>query len=75
MAIQLLEQGAAEGGFARAHLAGELHKTLALANAIQQMVERFAVLGAVKEESRVRRYVERGRLQAIELKVHGSLLA
>jgi hypothetical protein len=38
------------------------------------MVERFAVLGAMKEESRVRRYVERGRLQAIELKVHGSLL-
>ena len=46
LGAQLLEQGAAEGGFARAHFAGELHKTLALANAIKQMVKRFAVLGA-----------------------------
>lgn len=40
---ELLKHGAAERGFARAHLAGELHEALAFANPVQQVVERFAL--------------------------------
>src|ERR1039457_6562803 len=69
MAVELFQQGAAEGGFARADLAGELHKALALADAVEQMVEGFAMLGAVEKKARVRRDVERRLLQAIKLKI------
>ena len=49
-AIELLEHRAAQRGFARADFAGELDETLALANAVKQMVQRFAMLRTVKQE-------------------------
>ena len=60
MPVQLLQHRAAKGGLARADFAGQLDKALALADAVEQVVERFPVLGAVKQEPRVRRDVERG---------------
>ena len=50
---------AAKRRLARADFAGELHKALALADAVKQMVERLAMLPAVKKKARVRREVER----------------
>ena len=44
MRVQLLQQRAAQRRLARADLARELHKTLALADAVEQMVERLAML-------------------------------
>ena len=48
MSIELFKERAAEGGFARADFAGELDETFAFANAEEEMVDGFAVLGAVK---------------------------
>ncbi len=75
MSVELFQQGPAQGRFARADFAGELHKALALADAVEQMIERLAVLGAVKKEARVRRDVERRLLQSIKLQIHPELLA
>ena len=36
---------------ARADLAGELHKALALADAVKQMIERLAVLACCEKEN------------------------
>ena len=62
MFVQLFQHRAAKRGLARADFAGELDKTLPLADAVEQMVERLAMLRAVKQESRVRRNVERRAL-------------
>ena len=59
MPVELLQQRAAQRRLARAHLAGELDKTLPLANAVKQVVERLAMPGTVEKEVRVRRDVER----------------
>jgi hypothetical protein len=48
MAVELFQQRTAEGGLARADFARELDEPFTLADAIKQMVERFAVLPAVK---------------------------
>ena len=48
LGAQLLQEGAAEGGFARADFSGQLDKALALANAVEQMIEGLAMLGAEK---------------------------
>ena len=65
--VELFQQRAAERRLARADLAGELHEALALADAVEQVVERLAMLRAVKKEARVRRDVERRELQSVEL--------
>ena len=58
-AVELFQHRAAQRRLARAHLAGKLHETLALADAVKQMVQRFAVLAALEKKTRVRREVER----------------
>ena len=74
-AVELFEHRAAEGRFARADFAGELHKSFALANAVKQMIERLTVLRAVKQKPRVRRDVERRLRQAIIVKIHRLILS
>jgi len=44
----LFQHGAAESCFAGADFACELNEALSLANSIEQVVVRFAMLGAVK---------------------------
>ena len=56
---ELLQQRAAQRRLARADFAGELHKPLALANPVKQMVERLAMLGAEEQKPRVRSDRER----------------
>jgi len=65
--VELFQQRAAERRLARAHLAGELHEALALADPVEQMIERLAVLGAVEKKARVRRDVERREFQSVKL--------
>jgi hypothetical protein len=52
-----------------------LHETLALADAVKQMVERLAMFGAMKKKTRVRRDVERHLLQSIKFQIHARFLA
>ena len=73
--VELLEHRAAKGRLARADLAGHLDKALALANPVEQVIERFPVFGAVEQEPRVRRDVERRLGQAIVIQVHAILAA
>src|SRR5664279_638943 len=75
MRIELVQQRAAKRRLARADLARELHKTLPLADAVEQMVERFAMLGTVEKKARVRRDVERRVFQPVMFQIHRRLLA
>ena len=75
IAVELFEHRAAEGGLARADFAGHLDKAFALANAVKQMVEGFAMLRAVKQEPRVRRDVERRLGQAVIVQIHAAISA
>ena len=52
MVVQLLEHRAAKRRLARPDLAGHLNKALALANSVEQVVERFPVLGTVEQSQR-----------------------
>jgi hypothetical protein len=52
-----------------------LDETLPLANAVEQMIEGFTVFRAVKQETRVRRNVERRLFQAVIVQVHAGILA
>ena len=72
---KLFQQGAAEGGFARADLAGQLDKALALANAVEQMVEGLAMLGAEKQEPRIGCNVKGRFLQPVIFQVHALELS
>ena len=60
---------------ARADFAGELDETLALADAVKQMVERLAMFRAVEKKARVRRDVERRLFQSVKLQIHARFLA
>ena len=71
---QRREHRAANGGLAGADLAGQLDEPLPLANAIEQMVERLAMLCAEKEKPRVRCEVKRRFLQAIVFQIHAGCL-
>ena len=73
MRAKLLQQRAAKRRLARADLAGELDKTLALADAVKQMVERLAMFRAVKKKARVRRDVERRFRQPIIFQIHNFI--
>src|SRR5439155_2375363 len=75
VAIQLLEHRPAEGRLAGADLARQLDEAFALTNSVEQMVDGLSVFGAVEEEPRVRRDVERRFAQAIVVQIHDSLLA
>src|SRR6185503_8680348 len=66
---QLFEQRAAKSCLAGAHFAGELHKALALANPIQKVIQRLAMLGAQIKEARIRRNRERRFFQPIKLQI------
>src|SRR5258708_4408230 len=68
----MLEDGAADGGLAGPHLAGQLDETLSLADAEQDVVERLAVPIAEEQEARIGRDVERRLLEAVEGIVHGA---
>src|SRR5882724_7040283 len=70
--VEFLEYRPAKRRLARADLASELDEAFALAQAVEQVVERFAMLGAVKEEPRVRRDVEGRFRQPVVVQVHGS---
>jgi len=74
-AVELFEQRAAQRRLARADLAGELHEALALADAVKQVIIRFAVSPAVKQKTRVRRKVERRQFQSIVFQIHTGFLA
>ena len=65
MAVELPQHRAADRGLARADLAGELHVALPLANAVEQMIERLAMLFGEKKKARIRRDVERRQRQSI----------
>ncbi len=75
MPVELFQQRAAQRRLARADFAGELDKALALANAVEQVVECLAMLCAVEKEARVRRDVERRLLQSVKFQIHAALLA
>src|SRR5258708_5087017 len=68
----MLEDGAADGGLAGPHLAGQLDETLGLADAEKDVVERLAVPIAEEQEARIGRDVERRLLEAVEGIVHGA---
>ena len=70
---KLIEQRAAQGRFARADFAGQLHETFSLANPVEQMVERFAMFGAVEKETRIWRYIEWRLGQAVIFQIHADL--
>ena len=72
MTVELFKHRPAKRGLARPDLACELDKALPLADAIQQVIERLAMFGAVEQEPRVRRDVERRFCQAIIVQVHAG---
>ena len=67
---QVLQQLAAEGGLARAHLAGELDEPLALPDPEQQVVVGVAMAVAEEQEAGVRGDVEGQLAEAVEVGVH-----
>ena len=71
---QRLKHRATNGGLAGADLAGQLDVPLPLANSVEQMVERLAMLCAEKEKPRVRCEVKRRFLQAIVFEIHAGCL-
>src|SRR5271163_2020009 len=75
MAVEFFQKRAAQSGFARADFAGELDKSLSLADSVKQMVEGLAMLAAVEKKARVRRDVERRLLQSVVFQIHAGLLA
>ena len=75
MPVELLEHRPAQGRLAGTDLASHLDESLALADAVKQVIQRLAVLSAVEKKARVRREVERCLLQAIKLQIHAALLA
>ncbi len=75
MTVELFEQRPAERRFARADFARELDKALALADAVEQVIIRLAVLRAVKQEARVGRNIKRGFFQPVIIQVHAHFLA
>ena len=68
------EHRPADRRFARADFAGQLHETLPLADAVEQMVEGLAVFRAEKKEPRIRRKIERRFLQAVIFQIHDGCL-
>ena len=72
MRAKLVEEGAAKRGFAGADFAGELDKALALTNAVEQVVEGFAMARAVKQEARIWSDVERRFFQAVIFQIHAG---
>src|SRR5580765_6958437 len=72
MTIKLFENRAAKGGFAGADFTRELDEALALTNAVQQVVERLAMFGAIKQEPRVGSNVERRFGQAVIVQIHAE---
>jgi hypothetical protein len=73
--VQLFQQRAAQRRLARADLARELDEALAFADAVEQMIERLAMLGTVEKKARVRRDVERRLIQSVEFQIHERLVA
>ena len=67
----MFEHGAAKGGLAGPDFAGDLDKAFALANAVKEMVERFAMLEAEEEKTGVRGDVKRRFFQTVILQIHG----
>src|ERR1051325_7149342 len=67
---ELFEQRAAEGGFTRPHLAGNLDEAFSLAYTEQQMIESLAMLVAKEKKPRIGRNIERGFFKAVEFVVH-----
>src|SRR5260370_14722423 len=57
--VELLDQVATERRLARSRLAGDEHEAFAIADPIEKLALRFAVLPRVEDELRVRRQRER----------------
>src|SRR5581483_1423748 len=71
--VQLLQQPPTEGGFAAADLADEYNKALALAYAVEQVLQRFVVSRTEIKKFGVGRDVERHLRQLIEALIHGRV--
>ena len=72
---KLFQHRPAERRLAGADFPRELDETFPLANAVEQMIQRLAMLGTEVQEARVRRNVERRLRQAIVFQIHASDLA
>ena len=68
----LREQGADDGGLARAHLAGQLHEAAGFLDAVQQMSQGFGVALAQIEIARIRGDREGLFVEAEEGQIHGG---
>src|SRR5436190_15177393 len=74
MIAQFIQHRPAKRRLARADFARELDESLPLANAVKQMIKRFAMLRAVKQEPRVRRDRERRFVQPVIFQIHNNSL-
>src|SRR5207249_8083707 len=70
LAVEMLEQSAAQRRFARSHLAGEKNESLSLANPEQQVIECLAMGFAEKKQTRIGRDVERRLTKPKVIVVH-----
>ena len=70
LGIERIQQGAAEGGFSRADLAGDGDEPFPFADAVQQHVEGDAMVAAQEEELRIRRHIERIFAQSVKFFIH-----
>ena len=68
---QLLQQGAADRGLARAHLTGQLHEAPALADPVEQMGQSLPMNVTQIEVAWIRRQGERPLGEPEECRVHG----
>ncbi len=71
----LLEEASAQGGFAGAHLAGDLNEPPHLAHAVQKVRQGLPVLLAQEKKARVGRQGKRLFLELKIVEVHGGTLA
>ncbi len=70
MIRHLLQQATADGGLARTDLTGQLHKTTAFADAVQQVRQRLTMLLTHIEKARIGRDRKRAFCQSKMLFVH-----
>ena len=73
LAFKRFEHGAAKGGFAGPHFAGQLDEAFSFANAVKQVIQRLAMFGAIKQEPRIWCNVKRRFGQAVVFQVHADV--
>src|SRR6185295_1491540 len=75
LVAELFQHGATKRRLARADFTRQLDKPFALANTVEQMIERFPVFRAVKKKARVGRDGKRGLRQPVIFQIHVVSLA